>query len=154
MSGGDRLVSLEAVEDADAQIFTVTEKGFGKRTRVSDYRVTNRGGKGIITVDTTAKNGKVISAFQVTDATQLILITSPAGKVIRVNVSEVRITGRITQGVRIVRLDSGEKIAAAAKVVEREDAGEEIQNTESANGIGGMKTGGKEKTEIGAEKEK
>lgn len=147
ISGDDRLVSLEAVEDAEAQIFTVTEKGFGKRTRVSDYRVTNRGGKGVITVDTTAKNGKVINAFQVTDATQLILITSPAGKVIRVNVSEVRITGRITQGVRIVRLDRDEKIAAAAKVVEREDAGEEVQNTESANGIGGMKTGGKEKQE-------
>lgn len=147
ISGDDRLVSLEAVEDAEAQIFTVTEKGFGKRTRVSDYRVTNRGGKGVITVDTTAKNGKVINAFQVTDATQLILITSPAGKVIRVNVSEVRITGRVTQGVRIVRLDGGEKIAAAAKVVEREDAGEESQNAESANGVGGMKTDRKEKEE-------
>lgn len=140
MDKADRLVSLEAVEDPDAQILTVTEKGFGKRTRVSDYRITNRGGKGVITVDTTAKNGKVIGAFQVTDATQLILITSPAGKIIRINASEIRITGRVTQGVRIVRLGEGETIAAAAKVVEREDdAGD--RGPESGNGAEEPETG-------------
>ncbi len=117
----DFLVSLETVENPEAQILTVTEKGFGKRTRVSDYRRTNRGGKGVKTVDITNKNGKVVGVFQVANGTQLILITTPAGKVIRVNVSEIRSTGRVAQGVRIVRLDEGETIAAAAKVVERED---------------------------------
>lgn len=131
----DRLVSLEAVENPEAQILTVTEKGFGKRTRVADYRKTNRGGKGVKTVDITEKNGKVIGTFQVTDATQLILITTPAGKIIRVNVSEIRSTGRVAQGVRVVRLESGETIGAAAKVVERENDEEEGQISKIPNGI-------------------
>ncbi len=118
----DRLVSLESVENPEAQILTVTEKGFGKRTRVSGYRQTNRGGKGVKTIDITEKNGKVVGAFQVTDATQLILITTPAEKVIRVNVSEIRSTGRVAQGVRVVRLGKDETIAAVARVVEKEDA--------------------------------
>ncbi len=121
----DRLVSLESVEDPESQILTITEKGFGKRTRVSGYRKTNRGGKGVKTVDITKKNGKVIGVFQVTNATQLILITSPKGKVIRVNVSEIRSTGRVAQGVRVVRLGKSETIAAAARVVEREDTEDE-----------------------------
>ncbi len=125
LDSDDCLVSLESVEDSEAQILTVTEKGFGKRTRIADYRQTNRGGKGVKTVAITEKNGKVIGSFHVTDATQLILITTPAGKVIRVNVSEIRNTGRVAQGVRIVRLQEGEIIAAAARVVEREDTDDE-----------------------------
>lgn len=130
----DWLVSLEVAPDPEAQMLTVTEKGFGKRTRLSGYRQTNRGGKGVKTVDITAKNGKVIGTFQVTNATQMIFVTTPAGKVIRVNVSEIRSTGRVAQGVRVVRLERGETIAAAAKVVERDDSDADEDGREQANG--------------------
>lgn len=139
----DHLVSLEVVEDPETQqMLTVTEKGFGKRTRAANYRQIRRGGKGVKTVDITQKNGKVIGTFQVTDATQLILITTPAGKVVRVNVSEIRSTGRVAQGVRIVRLEDGETIAAAARVVEREDDDEEGSGTEAASGASDVRPEG------------
>ncbi len=117
---GDQVVSLEVIENPDAQVLTVTEMGYGKRTSVSEYRVTGRGGKGIITIKTTGKNGRVVGAFQVTNETQVMLITTPAGKVIRLNASEISVYGRGTQGVRLIDLEPEERVAAVAKVVERD----------------------------------
>jgi DNA gyrase subunit A len=117
---GDRVVSLEVIENSDAQILTVTEKGYGKRTLVSAYRITGRGGKGVITIKTTGKNGRVVGTFQVTNDTQIMMITTQGGKVIRMNASEISIFGRGTQGVRLIGLAEDEKVAAVAKVVERE----------------------------------
>jgi DNA gyrase subunit A len=121
---GDYVVSLEVIENQDAQILTVTEMGYGKRTLVSEYRVTGRGGKGVITIKTTGKNGRVTGAFQVTNDTQIMIITTKGGKVIRMNASEISIYGRGTQGVRLIDLDGDERVAAVAKVVERVDEGE------------------------------
>ncbi|MGD9652724.1 MAG: DNA gyrase subunit A, partial [Candidatus Dadabacteria bacterium] len=90
---GDKVVSLEVIENPEAQILTVTEMGYGKRTLVSEYRVTGRGGKGIITIKTTGKNGRVVGAFQVTNDTQIMIITTPAGKVIRMNASGISVYG-------------------------------------------------------------
>lgn len=117
---GDNVVSLEVIENSEAQILTVTEKGYGKRTLVSEYRVTGRGGKGVITIKTTGKNGRVVGTFQVTNDTQVMMITTQGGKVIRMDASEISIFGRGTQGVRLIGLAEDEKVAAVAKVVERE----------------------------------
>ncbi|MEM7009676.1 MAG: DNA gyrase subunit A [Thermodesulfobacteriota bacterium] len=117
---GDRVVSLEVIENPDAQILTVTEKGYGKRTLVSEYRITGRGGKGVITIKTTGKNGRVVGTFQVTNDTEVMMITTQGGKVIRMNASEISIFGRGTQGVRLIGLADDEQVAAVAKVVERE----------------------------------
>ncbi len=117
---GDKVVSLEVIENSEAQILTVTEKGYGKRTLVSEYRITGRGGKGVITIKTTGKNGRVVGTFQVTNDTQIMMITTQGGKVIRMNASEISIFGRGTQGVRLIGLAEDENVAAVAKVVERE----------------------------------
>lgn len=117
---GDQVVSLEVIENPEAQVLTVTEMGYGKRTLVSEYRVTGRGGKGVITIKTTGRNGRVVGAFQVTNDTQIMIITTHGGKVIRMNASEISIFGRGTQGVRLIELEPDEKVAAVAKVVERD----------------------------------
>jgi len=117
---GDQVVSLEVIENPEAQVLTVTEMGYGKRTLVSEYRVTGRGGKGIITIRTTGKNGRVVGAFQVTNDTQIMIITTHGGKVIRMNASEISVYGRGTQGVRLIGLEPDERVAAVAKVVERD----------------------------------
>lgn len=117
---GDQVVSLEVIENPDAQVLTVTEMGYGKRTLVSEYRVTGRGGKGVITIKTTGKNGRVVGAFQVTNDTQIMIITTHGGKVIRMIASEISIFGRGTQGVKLIDLEPDEKVAAVAKVMERD----------------------------------
>jgi len=125
---GDEVVSLEVIQNPEAQILTVTEKGYGKRTLVSEYRITGRGGKGVITIKTTGKNGRVVGTFQVTNDTEVMMITTHGGKVIRMNASEISIFGRGTQGVRLIGLAEDEQVAAVAKVVEREQGPiEEIQ---------------------------
>ncbi|NIT12780.1 MAG: DNA gyrase subunit A, partial [Candidatus Dadabacteria bacterium] len=91
---GDRVVSLEVIENPNAQILTVTEMGYGKRTQVSEYRLTGRGGKGVITLKTTGKTGRVVGAFQVTDDMQIMIITTHGGKVIRMDASEISVYGR------------------------------------------------------------
>jgi DNA gyrase subunit A len=117
---GDKVVSLEVIENPEAQILTVTEMGYGKRTLISEYRVTGRGGKGIITIKTTGRNGRVVGAFQVTNDTQIMIITTQSGKVIRMNASEISVFGRGTQGVKLIGLEPDERVAAVAKVVEKE----------------------------------
>jgi DNA gyrase subunit A len=115
----DEVVSLEVIENQDAQILTVTEMGYGKRTLVSEYRLTGRGGKGVITIKTTEKNGRVVGAFQVTDDMQVILITTH-GKIIRMEAKEISVYKRGTQGLRLIDLEPEETVAAVAKVIDRE----------------------------------
>ncbi|MGE5444919.1 MAG: DNA gyrase subunit A [Ignavibacteriales bacterium] len=115
----DEVVSLEVIENQNAQILTVTEMGYGKRTPVSEYRLTARGGKGVITIKTTGKNGRVVGAFQVTDDMQVILITTH-GKIIRMEASEINVYRRGTQGLRLIDFESEERVAAVAKVIDRD----------------------------------
>lgn len=120
LRGDDEVVSLEVISDSEAQILTVTEKGYGKRTKVSEYRLTGRGGLGVKTVGITEKNGKVVGAFQVNNDTEIMLITN-LGKVIKMDVSEeIRSTGRATQGVRVKKLSEDERVVAVAKVAEKD----------------------------------
>src|SRR2546427_244611 len=119
---GDEVVALDLVE-AGATLLAVSENGFGKRTEMDEYRLTRRGGKGIITMRTTDKTGRVVGVRLVTDDDQIMLVTS-GGKVIRLRVSEIRVIGRNTQGVRLIGLDDGEHVASVARLAEREDEGE------------------------------
>ena len=115
---GDEVVSLEVIRNQNAQVLTVTEMGYGKRTSISEYRLTRRGGIGVKTVNITEKNGKVVGAFQVDDETEIMLISDQGGKLIRTSVSEIRNTGRSTQGVKVINLEPEELVAAVAKVAE------------------------------------
>lgn len=117
---GDEVVGLDAIENQNTLILTVTELGYGKRTPVSEYRLISRGGKGVITMKTTEKNGYVVGSFIVTNDMQIILITS-RGKMIRIKASQISVYGRGTQGVKLIDLEPGEKVAAVTRVIEREN---------------------------------
>ena len=102
-------------------MLTVAEKGYGKRTPLAEYRVTSRGGKGVINLKSTDRNGPVVAALQVTEESDVMIITGQ-GKVIRVHSAEIREAGRSTQGVRLLRLDEGDRVVAAATILEEEAA--------------------------------
>jgi DNA gyrase subunit A len=124
---GDEVVALDLVEQG-ATLLAVSENGFGKRTEMDEYRLTRRGGKGIITMKTTDKTGRVIGVRMVTDDDQIMLVTS-GGKVIRLRVNELRVIGRNTQGVRLIELEEGERVASVARLAEREDETEPKDDT-------------------------
>ncbi|HCR86345.1 MAG TPA: DNA gyrase subunit A [Alphaproteobacteria bacterium] len=111
-------------------ILTVTENGYGKRSSAFEYRITNRGGKGITNIVTSERNGKVAASFTVTDKNQIMLVTDQ-GKLIRCPVEDIRVAGRNTQGVTIFRIDEKEKIVSAAKIAASEE--ETSDNQENAN---------------------
>jgi DNA gyrase subunit A len=100
-------------------MLTVAEKGFGKRTPLAEYRITSRGGKGVVNMKTTDRNGSVVATLQVTEESDVMIITHN-GKVIRVHANEIREAGRSTQGVRLLRLDDDDSVAAAAVLQEEE----------------------------------
>ncbi len=113
---GDYVVSMETIKDGET-ILTVTEKGYGKRTPTEQYRVQSRNGKGILTIRITDRNGPVIYAYQVSERDQVMIITN-GGKIIRFKVSDIPITGRTTQGVKLIDLSEGERVSSVAKVIE------------------------------------
>jgi DNA gyrase subunit A len=115
----DELESDQIRESLTSLMLTVAEKGYGKRTPLAEYRVTSRGGKGVINLKSTDRNGPVVAALQVREDSDVMIITGH-GKVIRVHAGEIREAGRSTQGVRLLRLDEGDRIAAAAAILEEE----------------------------------
>jgi DNA gyrase subunit A len=126
---GDRLVGMVTfAREATKTLITVCQRGYGKRTAVADYPTKNRGGKGVIAIKTTARNGEVAATRIVSDGDHLILI-SDRGKLIRIRVSDVSVQGRATQGVRVMRLDDGEHVAAIERVAEGDDSGADIEAT-------------------------
>lgn len=122
LDSGDDVIGVEIVspDQKAAQILTVTEKGYGKRTPVEEYRTQGRGGSGIMTMKITDKNGPVVAVRQVLDEDDLI-IASNQGKVIRTRVSEISEVGRVAQGVRLIALEDGERVGAVAKIVEKDE---------------------------------
>lgn len=119
----DVVIGMEIINPnfTGSTIFTVTENGFGKRTELDEYRVQTRGGKGIITIKTTERNGCVVDIMQVTDENDLMLITDQ-GKIIRMQVAGFSVIGRNTQGVRLMVTEENERIVAVAKLAEKEEA--------------------------------
>ncbi len=115
----DFVVGMEIVQD-NSSILTVTERGFGKRTDLSEYRMQGRGGKGILTIKVTARNGKAMSAIQVTEDDEIMILTS-AGMIIRMKTKDISIIGRNTQGVKLINIEDDDKVVGVVKLAERED---------------------------------
>jgi len=109
----DEVVSLEAAKEGD--LLSVTENGYGKRTSIDEYRVTHRGARGIITIKTNERNGKVVGVLAVNDENE-ILISSKEGMMVRIKAVDVRRQGRNTMGVRLMRLNEGDKVVSITKI--------------------------------------
>ncbi|MDH7507028.1 MAG: DNA gyrase C-terminal beta-propeller domain-containing protein, partial [Candidatus Thermoplasmatota archaeon] len=116
---GDKVVSMETVEE-EGTLLTITENGFGKRSYINNYRKTHRGSKGVKTIITNERNGKVIFVKDVTDNDE-IMLTSKHGMMVRIPVKDIRIQGRNTMGVTIMRLNEGDKVVSVAKIFEKKE---------------------------------
>jgi len=126
---GDKLVSMEILT-LGFNILTVSEGGYGKRTEMDEYRLQSRGGKGIITMKTTDRTGRVVGVQQVTEDDQLMLISNK-GKIIRMRIHDIRIIGRNTQGVRLIELEEGERVVSLARLAEKEEDDELVEEEKS-----------------------
>ena len=127
LTDGDYLIGMEVVEQ-EGLILSIAENGFGKRTPLENYRLTARGGKGVINMKTTSKTGRVVAILSVKDDSDLFIVTQD-GKIIRIESGAIRQSGRSAQGVKLVTLEDGDKVAAASVIPETED--------KSGNGNGG-----------------
>ncbi|RLD11208.1 MAG: DNA gyrase subunit A [Chlamydiae bacterium] len=116
---GDYVIGMEIVDDENTSVLVLTEKGFGKRTTFSEWRVQKRGGKGVITIKTNERNGKVISSFTVNETDEIVMV-SEGGQLARTRANEFREIGRNTQGVRASRLAEGDKLVCASRVLASE----------------------------------
>jgi DNA gyrase subunit A len=116
MEPGDEVVGMEAILEGET-ILTVTENGYGKRTKTEEYRRQSRGGKGILTIKTSQRNGPVVYSYQVSDTEEVMIITEQ-GKIIRLRVADISVIGRNTQGVKLINLGEGEKVSGVAKFME------------------------------------
>ncbi len=126
LTKNDKVIGMVVVK-RDTTLLSVTENGYGKRTSISDYRVTNRGGKGIINIKTTQRNGKVVAIKEVVTDDELMLITQK-GIIIRQPVNQINVIGRATQGVKLINLGAGDKLVDVARVVKSEANNNEDQN--------------------------
>ena len=131
---------MVAVNDMESNILVVSEKGYGKRSKLEDYRITNRGGKGVKTLNISEKTGGLVAIKNVDDSNDLMIINK-SGLTIRMAVEDLRVMGRATQGVRLINIKDSDSIAAVAKVmhdeevVEEEDSKENIENLEKGTEI-------------------
>lgn len=129
LSDGDEVIGMIVVNDIENEtVLVVSEKGYGKRTAVEDYRITNRGGKGVITLNITDKTGNLIAIQSVTDEDGLMIINK-SGVAIRMGMDDLRVMGRNTQGVRMINLKNNDEIAAVAKVMMDKEVEEETEET-------------------------
>ncbi len=128
LADGDEVIGMEVI-DPESTVLTVTANGYGKRTRIEDYRVQRRGGQGIINIKTTARNGQVVGVTQVVDGDDVMLITD-AGKVLRCSVDGISTMGRATQGVRVMNLSSDESLVTVARLAE----GDAVPDAEGEEG--------------------
>ena len=125
----DEVVGMVAVNDLDTDILVVSENGYGKRSKLEDYRITNRGGKGVKTLSVTEKTGNLVSIKNVIDSDDLMIINR-SGIAIRLGVESLRVMGRATQGVRLINIKQDDSIAAVAKVMNDDD---DIQDVDDLN---------------------
>ena len=136
ISESNKVVGMVTVSDENSQILVVSEKGYGKRSSLDEYRLTNRGGKGVRTLNVTEKTGELVTVKNVTDNDQLMIINK-SGVIIRFSISELRVMGRATQGVRIIKLNETDEISSVAKIAIPEDdqVEEQIEETENQDSI-------------------
>ena len=124
--GNNEVIGMICIDDMNANVLVVSEKGYGKRSDIDEYRITNRGGKGVKTINITDKTGNLVGIKSVTDANDLMIITKN-GITIRMNVSDLRVMGRATQGVRLITIQDHDRIAAVTKVDHEDEAEAEVQ---------------------------
>ena len=129
----DEVVGMVSVNDMDTNILVVSENGFGKRSSLEDYRITNRGGKGVKTISITPKTGQLVAIKNVTDNDDLMIIKK-SGVAIRLAISELRVMGRATQGVKLINLKDDDSIAAVAKVVKDDEEIDDVNDLDVENG--------------------
>jgi DNA gyrase subunit A len=125
----DEVIGMISVNDMDSDILVVSENGYGKRSSLEDYRITNRGGKGVKTISITDKTGSLVSIKNVSDGDDLMIINK-SGIAIRMEVSDLRVMGRATQGVKLINIKDSDSIAAVAKVVLDDDDVQDIDSIE------------------------
>jgi len=123
----DEVIGMIAVDDKESDVLVVSEKGYGKRSSLDDYRITNRGGKGVKTINITEKTGGLVAIKNVTDEDDLMIINK-SGIIIRMAVADLRVMGRATQGVKLINIKDSDSIAAVAKVLHEEEVIDEIEN--------------------------
>ena len=116
---GERIVGMQALQYGQT-LFAVTENGFGKRTSIDEYPVHKRGGKGVITIKTSQRNGMVVSILEVQDEEDIMLVTD-RGKIIRMPVSNISVISRNTQGVKLIGMEPSERVVSAACLAEKEE---------------------------------
>ena len=124
----DEVIGMISVDDMESNILVVSENGYGKRSSLEDYRITNRGGKGVKTISITEKTGSLVSIKNVTDEDDLMIINK-SGIAIRMAVEDLRVMGRATQGVKLINLKGSDSIAAVAKVMKEEEVEESEEDT-------------------------
>ena len=128
----DEVIGMISVDDMESNILVVSENGYGKRSSLEDYRITNRGGKGVKTISITEKTGSLVSIKNVTDEDDLMIINK-SGIAIRMAVEDLRVMGRATQGVKLINLKGSDSIAAVAKVMKEEEVEESEEDTTEAS---------------------
>jgi len=125
----DEVIGMVSIPDDRSDILVVSEKGYGKRSKLEDYRITNRGGKGVKTINITEKTGNLVAIKNVTDNDDLMIINK-SGLTIRMAVADLRVMGRATQGVKLINIKENDSIAAVAKVMHEEEEVDEISDKE------------------------
>ena len=125
----DELVGMVSVNDMDTNILVVSQNGYGKRSNLEAYRITNRGGKGVKTISITEKTGDLVTIKNVTDLDDLMIINK-SGIAIRIAVSDLRVMGRATQGVKLINIKENDSIAAVAKVMKDDEEVEDVNEIE------------------------
>lgn len=121
LTDGDEVVSFTATEEGRAHVLAICEQGYGKRTELDEYRVQNRGGKGVTLINTSERNGPVVGVLLVHDEDQIMMITQH-GQTIRTNVATIRLAGRNTQGVRLIKIANGDRLTAIERLAEKEES--------------------------------
>ena len=130
----DEVVGMVAVNDMESNILVVSERGYGKRSKLEDYRVTNRGGKGVKTLNISEKTGNLVAIKNVDDSNDLMIINK-SGITIRMAVEDLRVMGRATQGVKLINIKDSDSIAAVAKVMHEEDNNDEVISEASSEEV-------------------
>ena len=135
MSSNDNVVSMEIVQDKSWSILTITEKGYGKRSKIDGYRLTGRSGKGVINLKIGEKTGDVVSTIEAKDNDKFVVSTKK-GIVIKTSVKDIRVMGRVTSGVRIIKLGSGDRVVDIARL----DEAKEKEIIDKSNDDSGQKS--------------
>jgi DNA gyrase subunit A len=144
---GDRVIGAVGLKRTKTTILVATEQGFGKRSDLAEYRLSHRGGKGVATLRATEKTGKMMAIKEVQDTEDIVVVTTQ-GMVIRQHADEVRVSGRNTSGVRLIRLDNGDKVAAVAVVTSEDEEEKKLEEADKQSRPNGSSSNGKGQEEL------